>query len=112
MFAKFIYAFSDLMSRPVSFALLTSAFLTAAGAGSIMDLGEGYMTYVNLGISIVTMVIGQAVLVSSRRDNVAMHLKLDDIIEGQPGSDRAVAAEKEDEETLQELKQEVEDKAK
>jgi low affinity Fe/Cu permease len=112
MITKAIYAFADAMARPASFVILTAGFMVAAVAGITMDLGEGYMTYVNLGISIITMAIGQAVLVSSSRDNIAMHVKLDDIIENHPGSDEAVAAEKEDEETLKQMKTEIEEKAK
>lgn len=112
MITKAIYAFSDAMARPISFIVLTGGFCMAAAAGTIFDLGEGYMTYVNLGISIVTMSIGQAVLVSSSRDNIAMHVKLDDIVEGQPGDDSTVGAEKEDEETLKQKKTEIEARAK
>jgi len=91
---KVIYAVADVMARPLSFVII---FLISAGAvsmGWLMDLGEGYWTVVNLGISLLTMVIGQAVLVESRRSSLAGDLKLDRIIEALPSDNDAIGTEK------------------
>lgn len=109
---KFIYAFADIISRPVSFAILTSL----AFVGSALALATGKdidaATIVNLAISVTTMIIGQAVLVSGRRDGLAFHLKLDRIIEALPSDNEAIGAERAKEAEIQREIDAVEQRAK
>ncbi|MET3900031.1 low affinity Fe/Cu permease [Devosia sp. UYZn731] len=70
-----------MISRPVSFAILTSLAFVGSAVALVTGKGIDAATIVNLAISLTTMIIGQAVLVSGRRDGLAFHLKLDRIIE-------------------------------
>lgn len=107
---KSIYAVADVMARPVSFTLITSASFAATAAGSIFDLGEGYWTVVNLGISLLTMIIGQAVLCRGARDGLATDLKLDRIIEALPSDNDAIGAEKMKFEEIEREKRAIEER--
>jgi low affinity Fe/Cu permease len=69
------------------------------------------MTLVNLGISNITMIIGQAVLVSTRRDGLAYHLKMDRIIEALPTPNDAIGAEHRDEAEIKAALDQVEHKS-
>ena len=90
---KFIYAFADIISRPVSFAILTALAFVGSGVALFTGKDIDAATVVNLAISVTTMIIGQAVLVSGRRDGLAFHLKLDRIIEALPDDNEAIGAE-------------------
>jgi hypothetical protein len=72
---KLIYAFAVIISRPVSFAILTA--LAFAGPAVPLFTGKDVdaATIVNLAISVTTMIIGQAVLVSGWRDGLAFHFE-------------------------------------
>lgn len=98
---KVIYLLSDAMSRPIAFIALTGATILAIAFGAVLQVPEGYWMTLNLAISVTTMAIGQAVLVSSRRDTLAMHLKLDHTLEALPRDNSAIGAEHEDEETIE-----------
>lgn len=108
--SKWIYAFADIMARPISFAALTGAVILAVTIGSVLPVPEFYWTTVNISISVITMVIGQAVLVSSRRDGMALHLKLDRIIEAEPTDNEAIGVEHEEVEIIKAAKVEVEER--
>jgi low affinity Fe/Cu permease len=108
--AKLIYALADAIARPLSFVIISGGFAVAALIGWILGLSDSFWTVVNLCISFLTMVIGQAVLVSSRRDGLATDLKLDHIIEALPRDNEAIGAEKLDAEEIQEKKDEVEER--
>lgn len=61
---KFSYAFADIISKPLSFSILTT--LAFVGSAIALLTGENIdaATIVNLAISVTTIIIGQAVLVS------------------------------------------------
>lgn len=108
--SRLIYAFADLMSQPLAFGALTGAAVLAIIIGSIFPVGEGFWTTFNIAISVTTMVIGQAVLVSGRRDGLAYHLKMDQIIEALPRDNEAIGVEHEDESTIQQKITETEER--
>ncbi len=107
---KLIYAFADAMARPISFLILSFAAVLMSALGGVVDFGDGYWNVLNLTISILTMVIGQAVLVGSRRDGLATDLKLDRLIEAMPGDNDAIGSEHEHAEEIARMKQEVEER--
>lgn len=109
--SQWIYGFSNVMAQPISFIILGAAGIIAAALGLLLDMGEVYMTVVNLSISLLTMIIGQAVLVSSGRDGIALHLKLDRIIEAQPSDNDAIGAEHKDAEEIEQERNRVEARA-
>lgn len=99
---------SDVMGRPIAFVALTCASVVGAIVGAVVGFDGTYGMVFNLSISIITMIIGQAVLVSSRRETLASSFKLDKLIEWGPGSNDAIGAEKEDTEVLEQKIEEVE----
>lgn len=109
---KSIYAFADIMSQPLAFAALTGSAVIAIIIGTILPMPEAYWTTFNISISVTTMVIGQAVLVSGRRDGLAYHLKMDHIIEALPRDNAAIGVEHEDESTIQSKIDETESRTK
>lgn len=96
-----IHAFADVMSQPAAFIALSSLALTGSVYAVFTSGPLDTMTLVNLGISNITMIIGQAVLVSSRRHELAYHLKMDRIIEALPNDNDAIGAEHRDETEIQ-----------
>lgn len=98
---KIIYVFADIISRPVAFAILTLIALFGSAFAIATSATVDAATVVNIGLSVLTMVIGQAVLVSGRRDGLAFHLKLDRIIEALPTDNEAIGAEHERESVIQ-----------
>lgn len=108
--ADVIYAFADVMARPVAFVIMTLAAVMAPILGVVFHLGDAYWTAINIGISIITMVIGQAVLVGARRSELANDLKQDRIIEMLPGDNDAIGSEKMHAADLEALKKEVEER--
>lgn len=109
---KTIYAFADMMSQPAAFIALTGGTIACIMVGAMMQVPEGFWTTLNLSISVTTMAIGQAVLVSGRRDSLAYHLKLDHIIEALPRDNEAIGVEHEDEAEIETLITETEERAK
>jgi low affinity Fe/Cu permease len=106
--SKLIYALSDIMSTPLAFMALTGWTLIAIAIGIVLPVSEVYWTAVNLAISVSTMAIGQAVLVSSARDNTAMHVKVDRIIEALPTKNDAIGLEHEDAQKIENERDAVE----
>lgn len=109
---KLIYALADVMSLPAAFMGLTGTTLFAIAIGIAFPMSELYWTGVNLAISVTTMAIGQAVLVSGRRDSLAYHLKLDRLVEALPTDNEPIGIEHEEESTIQNKITETEERAK
>ena len=107
---RFIYSFADIISRPISFALLTTVSVLGS-AVALLTTRQNTADVVNLVISVTTMIIGQAVLVSGRRDGLAFHLKLDRIIEALPGDNAAIGMERKTEDDIQHEIDAVEERA-
>lgn len=110
--SELIYAISDFMARPAAFIALSVGFTMASIAGFVLPVPDAFPNAVNLTISLVTMIIGQAVLVSSRRDSLATDVKLDRIIEELPGDNDAIGAEAVPAEELEAQKRIIEERAK
>jgi len=106
-----IYALADLMARPAAFVALSSSALALAAAGFVLRLGEGYFAIVNLSISIVTLAIGQAVLVAAARDEKAVHVKLDRLIEAGAATNDVIGIEHQDADAIERLRKETEQRA-
>jgi low affinity Fe/Cu permease len=98
---KIIYLFADIISRPIAFAVLTFAALLGSAVAIATSATIDAATVLNITLSVLTMVIGQAVLVSGRRDGLAFHLKLDRIIEALPTGNEAIGSEHEPETNIQ-----------
>jgi len=98
---KAVNAFSDLMSKPISF--IAVVIITALALIFQLD-----STILNVSISVFTMIVGLAVLVSTKRGEIALHLKLDKIIEAADMTNEVIGAEHEDTEKLLEDKKKVE----
>ncbi len=109
---RLIYALADLMARPAAFVVLSFGFIAVAILGTILPVSDAFNNRVNLAISLVTLVIGQAVLVTAKRDSAATDLKLDRLIEVSPGSNDAIGAERLSEEEIEAQKREVEERTK
>lgn len=109
---KVIYAFADLMSQPIAFVILTIAGVAGSAIALLTAETIDPGMVVNLAISNLTMIIGQAVLVSGRRDGLAYHLKMDQMLEALPRDNEAIGVEHQDEETIQEKIDETERRAK
>jgi len=90
---KTIFKLADIFATPLAFVVLMSCSLVASFLGTFTNLGDSYMAAVNLALSVLTLGIGQAVLVSSARDNKALHLKLDKLILAAPTDNDAIGAE-------------------
>lgn len=110
--ATLIYLFADIMARPLAFMALSAGSIGLATLGASLGFGDRFWTGLNLFISVSTMIIGQAVLCVSRRDGIAVDLKLDRIIEEQPGENDAIGAERHDAEVLLQKKKEIEERTK
>jgi low affinity Fe/Cu permease len=109
--SKPIYALADFMSTPAAFMTLTGGTMIAIAIGISLPVPDAYWTALNLAISVTTMAIGQAVLVSSARDNVAMHVKMDRIIEALPTENDAIGLEHKDAKTIEDERAAVEARA-
>lgn len=109
--SKLIYALSDIMSTPAAFMSLTGGTAAAIVVGMVLPVPEAYWTAFNIAISVTTMAIGQAVLVSGARDNTAMHVKVDRIIEALPTPNDAIGLEHEDAQKIENERAAVEARA-
>lgn len=101
MITKFVYKIADLSSRVSAYILLTGGVIAAIVIGLLFNLGAWYWTALNLSISVITMSNGQAVLVSARRDGLAIHLKLDKAVEAADTDNVAIGMEHKEERDIQ-----------
>lgn len=108
MMKRAIYGLANQMARPLAFVALSGAAAVAALAGLVFPVGEVYFSVVNLSISVLTLAIGQAVLVAGARDEIALHLKLDRLIEASGASTDAIGIEHKDAEEVERARMETE----
>ena len=109
---RMIYAFADAMGKPLSFVFLTLASVISSSVGFFFKVSDGYTTFVANTITLVTLIIGQAVLVSARRSSLANDLKQDRIIEALPGDNDAIGIEEAHAAEIEREKRAVEARAK
>lgn len=107
-----IYRISNALSTATAFWLISMAGSAGAITAYAMGAGEAVLAAINLSISIFTMGIAQANLVASRRQDLAIDLKLDTIIDRLPGDNAPVGAEKLEEAAIKAAKDEIEERSR
>ena len=75
-----IYAFADFLSSARGFLAICGSIVAGLLLGWPFGFPEMWLLLFNLYLSIAALVIGGAILVSSRRESLAEHAKLDEVI--------------------------------
>ena len=112
-FSAFASGTSRLTGKPVSFLLATAAVVIWAATGPIFHYSDTWQLVINTSTTIVTFLMVFLIQNTQNRDSAALQIKLDELILATKAADNKVASiEDESDEKLEEVKEEVRQRAK
>lgn len=97
---QWVTAVTDAASHPVAFVLAALTVFGWAVSGPFLGFSEVWQLTINTGTTIITFLVGFSILVSTKRDSLALHGKLDHLIRNQSGPNHFV---REDEKTTRQI---------
>ena len=114
LFAKFANAIARATGSPIAFLLCVTAVVIWAVSGPIFKFSETWQLVINTGTTIVTFLMVFLIQNSQNRDTRAIQLKLDELLRVVENArqGRFMNLEDETEETLDQVKQELEQKCR
>jgi low affinity Fe/Cu permease len=90
-FRKFAQAASDVAGTAYAFVLAVVVVLAWLVTGPLFGFSQTWQLLINTGTTIVTFLMVFVLQSSQNRDTRAIHRKLDELIEGEPGAQDDVA---------------------
>jgi len=107
-FPRFAHAVSVLSGKPVVFAAATALVIGWAVSGPIFGFSETWQLVINTGTTIITFLMVFLIQATQNRDNQALHLKLDELIEAtREAHDDMIDLEDQSDEVLEERRDEM-----
>jgi low affinity Fe/Cu permease len=111
-FAKFSAGAARVTGRPVTFILATAAIIVWAVMGPIFHFSDTWQLVINTGTTIITFLMVFLIQNTQNRDTLAIHVKLDELILAiDKASNARVGVEKQDEDVLERMKEDLKRKA-
>jgi low affinity Fe/Cu permease len=113
MFAKFAKRTARFTGSPACFAAAVAVVVLWAASGPVFHFSETWQLVINTGTTIVTFLMVFLIQSTQNCDTDAMHIKLDELIRAVgPASNRMLALEELDEETLADLRRQFDELAR
>lgn len=75
------------MSNPIALVLAVVLILVWAVSGPVLHFSDTWQLTINTTTTIVTFVVGFAIMVSTKRDSLALHTKLDYVLKAKGGDE-------------------------
>lgn len=111
-FARLAVATSRISGRPSTFLLALGVVVVWAVTGPIFDYSDTWQLVINTGTTIITFLMVFLIQATQNRDTLALQLKLDELIVATKNARNHVAGiEEHPEETIEELRREVLERA-
>jgi low affinity Fe/Cu permease len=113
VFGKFAKRIARFTGSPACFALAVAVVLLWAISGPFFHFSATWQLVINTGTTIVTFLMVFLIQSTQNSDTDAMQIKLDELIRAVgPASNRMLALEELDEETLADLRRQFDDMAR
>lgn len=113
VFTRFTSAASAALGRPWIFALALFILVVWGASGPLLGFSDTWQLVINTGTTIVTFLMVFIIQNTQNRDNLALHIKLDAIMDKLNISDEELfEAEKESDERLERKTKKVQKKAR
>lgn len=113
MFAKFAKRTARFTGSPACFASALALVVLWAACGPVFHFSETWQLVINTGTTIVTFLMVFLIQSTQNSDTDAMQIKLDELIRAAgPASNRMLALEELDEETLDDLRRQFDELAR
>ena len=107
-FQRFARAFSHFTGRPMVFAAAVALVLVWAVSGPAFGFSQTWQLVINTGTTIITFLMVFLIQATQNRDNEAVHLKLDELIEATRAAHRdMIDLEEQPEEVLKRKHEEM-----
>jgi low affinity Fe/Cu permease len=111
-FAKFSAGAARVTGRPFTFILATAAIVVWAVTGPVFHFSDTWQLVINTGTTIITFLMVFLIQNTQNRDTLAIHIKLDELILAIDKANNArVGVEKQDEDVLEQMKEDLKRKA-
>jgi len=111
-FARLANAVAWLAGRPATFALCCLVILGWAISGPFFHYSDTWQLVINTGTTIVTFLMVFLIQNTQNREGAALQVKLDELIRAtRDAHNKLVSLEKQPEEVVEEVKQEIEREA-
>ncbi len=84
-------------AHPIAFVVATALVLIWAASGPMTGYSEPWMLVINTVTTIVTFLLGFLILAAGRRDSLALHAKMNELVRAiETADDRFIGIEKKD----------------
>lgn len=107
-FSRFAHAVSVLTGKPAVFGVAAALVIVWAVSGPVFGFSETWQLVINTGTTIITFLMVFLIQATQNRDNQALHLKLDELIEAtHEAHDDMIDLEDQSDEVLEQRREEM-----